>query len=54
MRYTVNSSDELVIVFGDKAAEFEFAFDVDALRELVRLGAEALSKMDALAVAEGE
>jgi hypothetical protein len=49
MRAIINSSDEMVIVFGPKDTEFEFAFDVDALRELLRLGADTLAKMDALA-----
>lgn len=49
MRYTINSSDEMVIIFGRDQEEFEFSFEVDALRTLLQLGAEALAKMDALA-----
>lgn len=49
MRYTINSSNEMVIIFGAVANEFEFAFDVGALRVLVQLGAEALEEMNALA-----
>lgn len=46
MRYTITSSDEMVLVFGSGQEEFEFALDKGALRTLVELGAEALTRMD--------
>ena len=46
LRYTINSADEMVIIFGHGCTEFELALDDGALRTLVRLGAEALAKMD--------
>ncbi|WP_378058494.1 hypothetical protein [Actinophytocola glycyrrhizae] len=51
MRYTINGGDEMVIIFGSGTNEFEFAFDVDALRALVQLGTEALTEMDSRAEA---
>lgn len=52
MHYTINNADEMVIIFDGGTSEFEFAFDVHALREVVRLGTDALAEMDVLA--EGE
>jgi hypothetical protein len=49
MRYKVNSADEMVVIFGSGSDEFEFSFEVGALRKLVQLGSEALDKMDASA-----
>jgi hypothetical protein len=46
MRYTINSTNEVVIVFGSGQHEFEFSLDAGALRSLVQLGTEALDKMD--------
>jgi hypothetical protein len=47
MRYTINSRDEMVLVFGSGQYEFEFALDKGALRTLVQLGTKALTDMDA-------
>lgn len=47
MRYTINSRDEMVLVFGSGQDEFEFALDKGALRTLVELGTQALADMDA-------
>ena len=47
MRYKINSAEELVIIFGSGTTEFELSLEGGALRTLVRLGAEALDKMDA-------
>lgn len=49
MRYTINSADEMVIVFGRGPVEFEFSLDVGALRTLAGLATEALDKMDTYA-----
>jgi hypothetical protein len=49
MRYTINSADEMVIIFGSDQSEFEFSLEAGALHTLLQLGAEALAKMDALA-----
>lgn len=49
MRYTINGADEMVIVFGSGSTEFELSLDGGALHTLVRLGAEALDKMDTCA-----
>lgn len=49
MRYTINSADEMVIVFGKGSVEFEFSLDSGALRALARLATEALSRMDTYA-----
>jgi hypothetical protein len=53
MRYTINSADEMVIIFGNGSTEFELSLDGGALHTLVRLGAEALDKM-ATCVGPGE
>jgi hypothetical protein len=52
MRHSVTSSNEMVFVFGSGRDEFEFAFEVGALRKLVKLGVEVLTEMDARAELE--
>lgn len=52
MRYKINNSDEMVIIFGSGQHEFEFSFDDGAFRALVRLAAEALAEMQARAETE--
>lgn len=47
MRHTINTRDEMVIIFGSGPNEFELSLDSGALRALVRLGAEALAEMAA-------
>jgi hypothetical protein len=49
MRYTINSADEVVIIFGSGSDEFEFSLEAGALRSLMQLGTEALAKMDTYA-----
>jgi hypothetical protein len=46
MRYTINSRDEMVLIFGSGQDEFEFALQKSALRTLVQLGTDALTEMD--------
>lgn len=45
--YEVLGSGTAHVLCGDPADAFEFEVDAEALRELVRLGAEALHEMDA-------
>jgi hypothetical protein len=47
MKVIANGSDEVTFIFGSGRNEFEFAFDAGALRNLVKLGAEALREMEA-------
>jgi hypothetical protein len=49
MRYAITNSDEMVIIFGSGSDEFEFSFHSSALRALVQLGADVLTKMEARA-----
>lgn len=46
VRYTIDSPDEMVLVFGSGQNELELSLDRGALRTLVRLGTEALSHME--------
>lgn len=46
MRYTINSSHEMVVIFGSGQNEFELSLEVGALHRLAHLCAEALSRMD--------
>jgi hypothetical protein len=48
MSYGVSDSAEVNFLCGSLRDGFEFAFDADALREFLKLGGEALQKMDAL------
>jgi len=47
MRYKITSPGELVITFGSGPNEFELSLDHGALRSLVDLTTEALTKLDA-------
>ena len=48
INYSVNGSDAVDFMFGRSPDYFEFGFDADALRNFLKLGGEALAKMDAL------
>lgn len=52
MRHSVNGSDEVAFTFGGGRESFEFTFDAEALRKLIRLGTDALHDMDARAAEE--
>lgn len=47
MRYSISGSDNVSFTFGSGGDIFEFAFDAGALRNLLKLGADALQEMDA-------
>jgi hypothetical protein len=47
IRYRVNASDDVEFAVGGIRECFEFVFDAEALREFLRLGAEALQEMEA-------
>ena len=47
MRFRVNSSDDVEFSFGGLRDPFEFVFQLQALREFLALGAEALQAMEA-------
>ncbi len=49
IKHSVTGSDEVVFIFGSGRDAFEFAFDAGALRNLLKLGTEALEAMDARA-----
>lgn len=49
MRYKITSPDELVLTFGSDPNEFELSLDHGALRSLVEITTEALTKMDTAA-----
>jgi hypothetical protein len=46
MRFRVTGDDDVEFSFGGTRDPFEFVFDAVALREFLRLGADALRKMD--------
>jgi hypothetical protein len=53
MRYDVKGSGEMDFIIGDDEIEgFGMNVQSEALRELVSLGTEALSRMDAIAAEE--
>jgi hypothetical protein len=48
MRFRVNSIDDVEFSLGGLRDPFEFVFQLQALREFLALGAEALKEMDAM------
>jgi hypothetical protein len=52
IQHSVGGSDEVTFVFGSGTDTFEFAFDAEALKNFIALGAEALAEMDAQATDE--
>lgn len=52
MRCSISGSDNVAFIFGSGGDTFEFSFDAGALRNLLKLGADALQEMEAQAVQE--
>lgn len=46
MHYKINNRDEMVIIFGNGQHEFELSLETGALHSLLRLGTEAMAKME--------
>jgi hypothetical protein len=50
--YHVNDGQFVDFIFGDVPHTFDLGLEVDALREFVKLGGEAVREMESLAVQE--
>jgi len=47
LRFEVSGSNHVSLLFGQDTSAGELVFDLDAIHELVRLGAEAAEEMEA-------
>ncbi len=52
IKYSISGSANVSFIFGSGGDIFEFSFDAGVLRNLLKLGADALQEMDAQAVQE--
>lgn len=52
--YEIHSDTEMDFTLGDQGASFGLCLDIDALREFLRQGQQALQEMDALRADEDE
>jgi hypothetical protein len=46
MTYSINSDNQIEFSFGGARDGFDFSFDIEAMKELLKLGGEALAELD--------